>query len=98
MNLSDDQIQALLRVVSCTRENELTCDECLMQLGSFAELTLKGRPAEEATTSSGTTCRSVASATRSLPCSSRPWRVSRGRIRVVVVPEANRSQEVSRFL
>jgi hypothetical protein len=48
MNLSDDQIQALLRAVSCTRENELTCDECLMQLGSFAELTLKGRPAEEA--------------------------------------------------
>ena len=48
MNLSDDQIQALLRAVSCTRENELTCDECLMQMGSFAELTLKGRPAEEA--------------------------------------------------
>ena len=48
MNLSDDQIQALLRAVSCTRENELTCDECLMQLGRFAEQTLKGRPAEEA--------------------------------------------------
>jgi hypothetical protein len=48
MNLSDDQIRALLQAVSCTRENELTCDECLMQLGSFAELTLRGRPPEEA--------------------------------------------------
>jgi hypothetical protein len=48
MNLSDDQMRALLRTVSCTRENELTCDECLVQLASFAAFTLRGRPAEEA--------------------------------------------------
>jgi hypothetical protein len=48
MNLSDDQIRALLHVVSQTRDHELTCDECLAELGSFAELTLRGRTAEEA--------------------------------------------------
>jgi hypothetical protein len=48
MNLSSDQIRALLEVVSHTRDQELTCDECLGELGSFAELTLKGRPVEEA--------------------------------------------------
>ena len=48
MNLSDEQIQALLQAVSCTRDDELNCEECLTRLGAFAELTLKGRPAEEA--------------------------------------------------
>ncbi len=48
MNLSDDQIHALLQAVSRTRDHELTCDECLGELGSFAELTLTGRPVEEA--------------------------------------------------
>ncbi len=48
MNLSDDQIRALLQVVSRTRDHELTCDECLGELGSFAELTLEGRPVEQA--------------------------------------------------
>jgi hypothetical protein len=48
MNLSDDQIHALLRLVGQTRDQELTCDECLAELGSFAELTLRGRTADEA--------------------------------------------------
>ena len=48
MNLSDDQIRALLQAVSRTRDQELTCDECLGELGGFAELILKGRPVEEA--------------------------------------------------
>ena len=48
MNLSVDQIGALLQAVSRTRDRELTCDECLGELGSFAELTLEGRPVEEA--------------------------------------------------
>ncbi len=48
MNLSDDQIRALLQAVSRTRDRELACDECLGELGSFAELTLEGRPVEEA--------------------------------------------------
>ncbi len=29
MNLSDDQIRALLQAVSRTRDHELNCDECL---------------------------------------------------------------------
>jgi predicted anti-sigma-YlaC factor YlaD len=48
MNLSDDQIRSLLQDVSRTRDHELTCDECLGELGSFAELTLEGRPVDEA--------------------------------------------------
>ncbi len=48
MNLSVDQIGALLQAVSRTRDRELTCDECLGELGSFAELALEGRPVEEA--------------------------------------------------
>ena len=48
MNLSDDQIRALLQAVSRTRGHELNCDECLGEVGAFAELTLKGRPAEDA--------------------------------------------------
>ena len=48
MNLSDDQIRALLQTLSLTRDDELTCDECLGEVGSFAELTLTGRPVEEA--------------------------------------------------
>jgi hypothetical protein len=38
----------LLQSVSRTRDQELTCDACLGELGGFAELTLKGRPVEEA--------------------------------------------------
>ncbi len=48
MNLSDDQIRALWRAVSRTREQELNCDECLGELGGFAQLTLTGRPVAEA--------------------------------------------------
>ena len=48
MNLSDDQIRALLQAVSRTRDQELNCDECLGEVGGFAELTLKGRPVEDA--------------------------------------------------
>jgi hypothetical protein len=48
MNLSDDQIRALLQAVSRTRDQELNCDECLGQVGAFAELTLKDRPVEDA--------------------------------------------------
>jgi hypothetical protein len=48
MNLSDDQICVLLQAVCRTRDHELTCDECLGEVGRFAELTLKGRPVEAA--------------------------------------------------
>jgi hypothetical protein len=48
MNLSDDQIRDLLQTVSLTRDHELNCDECLGEVGGFAELTLAGRPVEDA--------------------------------------------------
>jgi predicted anti-sigma-YlaC factor YlaD len=48
MNLSDDQIRELLQAVSLTRDHELNCDECLAEVGGFAELTLAGRPVEDA--------------------------------------------------
>ncbi len=48
MNLSDEQIRALLQAVRQTRDHELNCEECLAQLGGFAELTLKGRSVQEA--------------------------------------------------
>ncbi len=48
MNLSVDQIGALLQAVSRTRDRELTCDECLVEVGGFAELTLEGRQVDEA--------------------------------------------------
>jgi hypothetical protein len=48
MNLSDEQIRDLLRALCFTRDQELNCDECLGEVGSFAELTLRGRPIEEA--------------------------------------------------
>jgi hypothetical protein len=48
MNLSDDQIRALLQAIGLTRDRELNCDECLGQVGDFAELILEGRPVEDA--------------------------------------------------
>jgi hypothetical protein len=48
MNLTHDQIRSLLQTVSNTRDQELTCDECLCELGVFAERTLAGLPAEQA--------------------------------------------------
>jgi len=48
MNLSDDQIRALLQAIGHTRDRELNCDECLAEVGGFAELTLRGRPVEDA--------------------------------------------------
>jgi hypothetical protein len=48
MNLSDNQIRALLLAVGRTRDHEMACDECLSQLGEYAELTLRGRTAQDA--------------------------------------------------
>jgi hypothetical protein len=48
MNLSGEQIRDLLQALRCTRDQGLNCDECLREVGSFAELTLEGRPIEEA--------------------------------------------------
>ena len=48
MNLTHDQIRSLLQAVINTRDQELTCDECLCELGVFAERTLAGLPVEQA--------------------------------------------------
>ena len=48
MNLSNDQVRALLQAVSRTRDHELTCDECLGEMGVFAERTLTGLAVQEA--------------------------------------------------
>ena len=48
MNITNDQIRALIYAVRCTREQELTCDECLAEVGGFAEAMLQGRQAAEA--------------------------------------------------
>jgi hypothetical protein len=48
MNLTHDQIHSLLQAVSNTRDQELTCDECLCELGGFAERALAGLPVEQA--------------------------------------------------
>jgi predicted anti-sigma-YlaC factor YlaD len=42
MPLDKQQIEALLSAVSRTREEELTCGECLADMAEFAELQLVG--------------------------------------------------------
>ena len=37
MSLSREQIDALLGMLSLTRQDELSCDECVKQLAEFAE-------------------------------------------------------------
>lgn len=43
MVLSREQIDALLHMLSLTRSQEPTCDECAKQLAEFAENHLAGR-------------------------------------------------------
>lgn len=43
MSLSDQEIESLLKSVSLTKTDEVTCDECLHQLAEFAEHHLKGK-------------------------------------------------------
>jgi uncharacterized protein with PIN domain len=43
MELSKEQIDALLNSVSLTRPAEATCDECLRDLAEFAERSLSGK-------------------------------------------------------
>ena len=47
MNLSPDQIKALLKMLALTRAEESTCAECLKQMAEFAECKLQGKPVEE---------------------------------------------------
>ena len=48
MALSDREIDAVLRMVAGTREDEIDCDGCLAGLSAFAERELAGKPVGEA--------------------------------------------------
>lgn len=43
MALSRRQIDELLKTVSLTKSDEVTCDQCLLNLAEFAERSLEGR-------------------------------------------------------
>jgi hypothetical protein len=44
MVLGHNQMTALMRLLSMTRDHELNCNECLDQMGEFAEHELAGKP------------------------------------------------------
>lgn len=48
MNLTHRQIHNLVGLLGRTRENELTCQECLEHVAEFAEHELAGKPIPEA--------------------------------------------------
>ncbi len=48
MALTDDQIRALVRALSITREHEIDCSECLDKVAEYAERELAGRPIPDA--------------------------------------------------
>ena len=47
MALSRQELDGLIKAVSLTRRDELSCDECLKELAEFAELFLEGKPVTE---------------------------------------------------
>ena len=44
MVLSPAQAQALIRMIASTREQEITCDACLVDLAAFVDQELVGKP------------------------------------------------------
>lgn len=47
MSLSDEQLTSLAKLLGMTREEELTCDECLRHMAEFAQVSLAGRTVPE---------------------------------------------------
>jgi len=47
MNISDEQIQAMLEMLALTKDVEVSCDDCLQQMAEFAETTLAGKSIPE---------------------------------------------------
>ena len=47
MGFTSRQIGELLRILSLTKPDELTCDECLMQVAEYAEFYLAGKSVPE---------------------------------------------------
>jgi hypothetical protein len=42
MALSPEQAKALIEMVTVTRDQEMTCDECLAEIAEFVEVQLSG--------------------------------------------------------
>ena len=47
MKISEAQVQALLEMLTLTRDKEVSCDECLQSMAEFAETTLAGKTVTE---------------------------------------------------
>ena len=47
MKISDEQIQAMLKMLALTKEVEASCDDCQQQMAEFAEVTLAGKSIPE---------------------------------------------------
>lgn len=48
MKLTRNQIKALGKELSITRDEEINCNQCLDSIGEFAELQLEGLPVTKA--------------------------------------------------
>ena len=48
MALRPEQAKALLEMVLGTRDQEMTCDECVADLAEFVEVQLTGKPLSDA--------------------------------------------------
>lgn len=48
MALSPEQAKALIEMVTGTRDEEMTCDECLAAIAEFVEVQLTGTPLSDA--------------------------------------------------
>ena len=45
--LSKEQIQTLVGLISTTKADEISCDDCFGEIGEFAEIALEGRELTE---------------------------------------------------
>lgn len=43
MNITNEQVQALLGMLALTKDDETDCDHCLHHMAEFAETTLSGK-------------------------------------------------------
>ena len=48
MNLKPDVLKRVIQSIANVHSDELDCDACFQQIDRFAELTLAGKPADEA--------------------------------------------------
>ena len=48
MALSPEQAKALIKMVTVTRDQEMTCDACLAEIDAFVEIQLAGAPLSDA--------------------------------------------------